>query len=122
MLAVNKAIAETSEQSYKVSVLQAKGLLDAEVCTEKLRDINARLTELRRERRQLLRNEDIEDVIDAVKRTVSTLQDGPETLPAFDETVCSDLVEKIIVEAQTRIRFRLYGGIELMEELRESRR
>ena len=122
MLAVNKAIADTSEQSYKVSMLQAKGILDADACTEKLRDINARLTELRRERRRLLKNEDIGDVINAVKRTVSAVQDGPETLFAFDETIFSDLVEKIIAEAQTRIRFRLYGGIELTEELRESRR
>ena len=41
MLAVNKAIAGASEQSYNVTTLQTRGLLDADVCTAKLRDINA---------------------------------------------------------------------------------
>ena len=31
----------------------------------------------------------------------------------------ADLVEKITVDSQTRIRFRLYGGMELTEQLRE---
>lgn len=122
MLAVNKAIADTTEQSYKVSQLRAKGLLDESACTTKLLDINSKLTELRRERRQLLKNEDIEDVIDALHQTVNTLHAGPENLDDFDETLFADLVEKIIAESQTCIRFRLYGGIEFKEQLREVRR
>ena len=118
MLAINRAIADTSEQSYKVSILQSKGLLDADACAAKLQDINAKLTELRRERRQLLENEEIEDVVDAVKKTVSVLHDSPETLLHFEEVPFTDLVEKITVETNTRIRFQLYGGISLAEELR----
>lgn len=122
MLAVNKAIAEATEQSYKVNQLRAKGLLDESACTTKLLDINAKLAELRRERRRLLKNEDIEDVIDALRQTVDTLHTGPENLDGFDETLFADLVEKIIAESQTCIRFRLYGGIELREQLREVKR
>lgn len=122
MLAVNKAIAEAAEQSCKVSQLRARGLLDESACTAKLLDINAKLTELRRERRRLLKNEDIEDVIDALHQTANTLHAGPENLDDFDETLFADLVEKIIAESQTCIRFRLYGGIELREQLREVKR
>lgn len=118
MLAINRAIADTSEQSYKVSILQSKGLLDADACAAKLQDINAKLTELRRERRQLLENKEIEDVVDAVKKTVSVLHDSPETLLHFEEVPFTGLVEKITVETNTRIRFQLYGGISLAEELR----
>lgn len=60
MLAVNKAIADASEQSYKVTTLQTRGLLDADACTAKLQSIHAQITELRRERRRLLQNEDME--------------------------------------------------------------
>ena len=92
MLAVNKAIADASEQSYKVTILQTRGLLDADACTAKLQAIHAQITELRRERRRLLQNEDLEDVMEALRQTA---------------------------ESQTRIRFRLHGGIELTECLRE---
>lgn len=122
MLAVNKAIADATEQNYKISQLRARGLLDESACTAKLLTINAKLAELRRDRRQLLKNEDIEDVIDALHQTVDTLHAGPETLDSFDENLFADLVEKIIAESQTYIRFRLYGGIELKEQLREVRR
>ena len=99
MLEINKAIASASEQSYKVTALQSKGLLDGAVCSAKLLDI--------------------ESVMDTLRQTADLIHSGPERLERFDETLFADLVEKIIVESVTRIRFRLYGGIELTEQLRE---
>lgn len=119
MLEVNKAIATASEQSYKVSALRSKGLLDEAACSAKLLDIESKLAELRRERRRLLKNEDIEEVMDTLRQTADIIHSGPEQLNSFDEALFSDLVEKITAESQTRIRFRLYGGIELAEQLRE---
>ena len=122
MLTVNRAIAEESERSYNVNVLQAKGLLDAAACSAKLLDIEAKLTELRRERRRLLKNEDIEEVMDTLRQTADLIHSGPERLERFDEVLFADLVEKITAESMTRLRFRLYGGIELTEQIREVRR
>lgn len=122
MLEINKAIAAASDQSYKVSTLQSKGLLDAAACSAKLLDIEAKLSELRRERRRLLKNEDIEEVMDALHQTADLIHNGPEQMERFDEILSAELVEKIIVESQTCIRFHLYGGIELTEQLREVRR
>ena len=122
MLEINKAIATASEQSYKVSTLQSKGLLDTAACSAKLLEIESRLVELRRERRRLLKNEDIETVMDTLRQTADLIRGGPERLEHFDEALFGDLVEKITVESMTRIRFRLYGGIELPEQIREVRR
>lgn len=119
ILSINKAIADASEQSYKVTMLQTNGLLDADACATKLRDIEVKLTELRRERRRLLKNEDIEEVIDALRQTADLIHNGPDRLDSFDEILFADLVEKIVAESSTCIRFRLYGGIELAEKLRE---
>ncbi|WP_242832152.1 recombinase family protein [Oscillibacter sp. 1-3] len=122
MLAVNKAIAEATEQSYKVATLQSRGLLDAAACTAKLRTIECRLTELRRERRRLLKNEDLDETMETLRQTVNIIRGGPERLEDFDEILFADLVERITAESQTQVRFRLYGGIELTEQLREARR
>ncbi len=119
MLEVNRAIATASEQSYTVSTLRSKGLLDEAACSAKLLDIEAKLAELRRERRRLLKNEDIEEVMDTLRQTADLIHNGPKRLDSFDEALFADLVEKITAESQTRIRFRLYGGIELAEQLRE---
>ena len=119
MLEVNRAIATASEQSYKVSALRSRGLLDEAACSAKLLEIEAKLAELRRERRRLLKNEDIEEVMDTLRQTADIIHNGPERLESFDEALFADLVEKITVDSQTRIRFRLYGGMELTEQLWE---
>lgn len=119
MLEVNRAIAEAAEQSHKISKLQASGLLDADACAAKLTAINASLTQLRADRRRLLKNDDIQDTIDALRQTADIIRDGPERLEEFDEVLFDELVEKIVAESKTCIRFRLRGGIELKEHLRE---
>ena len=119
MLAVNKAIADTSEQSYKITVLQTRGLLDADACASRLQSIHAKLTELRRERRRLLQNEDLEDVTEVLRQTADTVHAGPERLEGFDDNLFADLTERITAESSTCLRFRLKGGIELTEWLRE---
>ena len=57
--------------------------------------------------------------MDTLRQTTDLIHSGPERLERFDETMFADLVEKITVESMTRIRFRLYGGIELTEQIRE---
>ncbi|WP_154024779.1 recombinase family protein [Flavonifractor plautii] len=122
MLAVNRAIAQAAEQSHNISRLQTAGLLDADACAAKLAAVSAQLTKLRGDRRRLLKNGDIEEAIDSLRQTTDTLRNGPESLDTFDEELFEGLVERIIAESQTRIRFRLRGGIELAEQLREATR
>lgn len=80
-------------------------------------ELNAKLTELRRERRKLLCNEDIDEQVDAIRLTIDTIRNGPETLSSFDEILFTKLVERIVVDTQSTIRFQLYGGFEFQETL-----
>lgn len=122
MLEVNRAIAQAAEQSHNISKLQAAGLLDADACAAKLNAISIQLTQLRRERRRLLEHDDIEDAIGRLHQTADTIKAGPEHLDTFDEDLFEELVEGIVAESQTRIRFRLHGGIELAEEVGRAKR
>lgn len=117
MLAVNTAIATASEQSYHLTKLHTAGLLDKAALSAKQAELNAKLAELRRERRKLLCNEDIDEQIDAIRLTIDTIRNGPETLSSFDEILFTKLVERIVVDTQSTIRFQLYGGFEFQETL-----
>ena len=117
MLAVNTAIATASEQSYHLTKLHTAGLLDKAALSAKQAELNAKLTELRRERRKLLCNEDIDEQVDAIRLTIDTIRNGPETLSSFDEALFTKLVERIVVDTQGTIRFQLYGGFEFQETL-----
>ena len=113
MLMINKAIAEATEESHKISTLRANGLLDADACAVRMNAISAKLTQLRGERRRLSENEALDETMDAIRKMTDVIKNGPEQMNIFDE----DLVEKVIAESQTRIRFRLCGGLELAEQL-----
>ena len=122
MLEVNRAIAQAAEQSHNISKLQAAGLLDTDACAAKLNAINIQLTQLRRERRRLLEHDDIEDTIGRLHQTADAIKAGPERLDTFDEDLFEELVEEVVAESQTRIRFRLHGGIELAEKVGRAKR
>ena len=117
MLEINKAIADTAEQEYKLNKLQAAGLLDADACIAKTISINAKLLGLRAKRRRLLENEEVDEVSETNRQTIRELAIGPDKLTEFDENIFKRLVEKITVESNSRLRFRLYGGIELPEDI-----
>lgn len=119
MLAVNKAIAEASDQSYKVSALQSKGVLDTSAGAAKLRELDGRLAELRKERRRLLKEDDLEEALDAFRQTVNKIHSGPDRLKGFDEALFAGLVEKVTAESRSRVHFHLRGGIELAERVQE---
>ena len=117
MLEVNRAIAQATEQNYKISKLRASGLLDADACAAKLAALDAQLTQLRAKRRRLLRNDDISEMADALRQTVETLHQGPEQMDEFDEELFNEMVEKIAVDIDHVLRFRLRGGFDVAEPL-----
>ena len=120
MLAINRAIAEATEESHKISTLRANGLLDADACAVRMNAISAKLTQLRGQRRRLAENEVMDDVVDALRKVYQTVLDGPEEPDDLDDGLLEGIVEKITAESQSALRFHLYGGLELTERLEMS--
>ena len=48
---------------------------------------------------------------------IEALEAGPDFLDAFDGELFRELVDKIIVESNDRLRFRLANGLELTEPI-----
>ena len=122
MLEINRAIAQATEQNYKISRLRSSGLLDDDACSAKLAALEAQLTQLRAKRRRLLKNDDISEAAEALRQTLDILHQGPERLDEFDEELFNEMVEKITVDTDHVLRFRLRGGFDVAEPLwRETR-
>ena len=119
---ISRTIAQATEQNYKISKLRSSGLLDADACTGKLAALDAQLTQLRVKRRRLLRNDDISEAIEDLRQAVEVLHQGPGRLEEFDAELFAALVEKITVESGHSLRFRMKGGFEVAERLREDRK
>ena len=54
---------------------------------------------------------------DQLYRQLETLEAAPEFLDTFDQELFREIVDKIIVESNERLRFRLINGLELTENI-----
>lgn len=65
---------------------------------------------------------DGDDTISQTQELLEILEAGPDFLEDFDAELFGELVNKIIVESNERIRFRLKNGLELGETIERTRR
>ena len=76
---------------------------------------------LKQEKARLL-DTDSDDLADRTRDLMDALTDGPDFLDGFDAELFDALVEKIIVDSNERLRFRLKNGLELLEQIERTRR
>ena len=58
-----------------------------------------------------------DQTIQQTQELVEALEAGPDFLDAFDGELFRELVDKIIVESNDHLRFRLINGLELTEPI-----
>ena len=76
---------------------------------------------LKQEKARLL-DTDSDDLADRTRDLMDALEDGPDFLDSFDAELFDALVDKIIVDSNERLRFRLKNGLELTEQIERTRR
>ena len=76
---------------------------------------------LKQEKARLL-DTDSDDLADRTRDLMDALTDGPYFLDSFDAELFDALVEKISVDSNERLRFRLKNSLELLEQIERTRR
>ena len=83
-------------------------------------ELNNKIAELTRQERLLADEED--QSLQQTQELLEALASGPDFLGTFDGELFHELVEKIIVENDQRLRFRLINGLELTEAIERTAR
>ena len=113
---LNKQISDILSQSHDLTLLNKQGLVDPDIFISKSNQLAEQLRKAKQQKETLLKRED-NDFIEQTKCLREVIQDGPEYLDVFDEELFCELIDKIIVESNTKIRFRLKNGLELPESI-----
>ena len=113
---LNREISDVLSQSHALSLLNKQGLVDSDIFISKSNQLAEQLRKAKQQKEILLKKKEI-DVIEQTKSLQGALRDGPEYLENFDEELFCELIDKIIVESNVRIRFRLKNGLELPETI-----
>lgn len=113
---LNREISDITNQSHQLAVLNKQGVIDPDIFISKTNQLAEQLRKAKRSKEILLKMGD-DDLIEKTEMLVEVLEDGPAYLDAFDEKLFCELIDKIIVQSNTAIRFRLMNGLELTETL-----
>ena len=113
---LNREISDILSQSHALSLLNKQGMVDSDIFISKSNQLAEQLRKAKQQKEILLKKKE-NDVIEQTKSLQGVFQDGPEYLENFDEELFCELIDKIIVESGTKIRFRLNNGMELPEHI-----
>ena len=121
VISLNKKISDTLSQVQFLTQLQQAGGVDPDTFISSNNKLNEQLRRLKQEKARLL-DTDSDDLVDRTRDLMDVLEDGPDFLDSFDAELFDALVEKIIVDSNERLRFRLINGLELTEQIERTRR
>lgn len=121
IISLNKKISDTLCQVQFLTQLQQQGGVDPDTFISSSNKLNEQLHRWKQEKARLL-DTDSDDMIDRTREIMDVLSDGPDFLDQFNAELFDALVEKIIVESNARLRFRLKNGLELTEQIERTQR
>ena len=118
---LNKQISELSSQNQMLVTLKQRGLVDPDIFISQSNELAEQLRKLKLQKERLLAA-DGDDTISQTQELLEILEAGPDFLEDFGAELFGELVDKIIVESNEQIRFRLKNGLELEETIERTRR
>ena len=121
VISLNKKISDTLSQVQFLAQLQQAGGVDPDTFISSNNKLSEQLRRLKQEKVRLL-DTDSDDLADRTRDLMDALEDGPDFLDGVDAELFDALVEKIIVDSNECLRFRLKNGLELIEQIERTRR
>lgn len=113
---LNDQIADITRQDRLLTQLKHQGLVDPDIFISRRDALAEQLRAVKLEKERLLESEE-NQTIRQTQLLLEALESSPDFLDTFDEELFRELVEKIIVESNNRLRFRLINGLELTESI-----
>ncbi len=102
-----------------IAVLKQQGLVDPDIFISKTNALAEQLRKLKLAKERLLESK-TDDTLSQTKQIIEVIRDIPDFLEEFDAELFDELVDKIIVEDNTHLRFRLKNGLEFRETIRRA--
>ena len=117
---LDKEIADLCAKQKVLSKLYSGGALSTDSWNAKKTEVEGALQKLRKQRRLLLAEQRGIN-IKAIEKLNEILSDYRQSAE-FDSDIFDELIDKIVVNSNSRITFDFYGGLSLSEEIDETMR
>ena len=118
VIELNKRISDLLCQNQLLATLKQQGLVDPDIFIYKTNAIAKDLRELKVEKDHLICADD-DNSIEQIREIMGSIESCPELLTEFSRDLFAELVDYVIVDNPSHIRFRLKCGLELHEVVEE---
>ena len=116
IVSLNKKISELSSQNQTLAFLKQNGLVDPDIFISKSNELTRQLRQAKLDKEELMDAEG-DTTAQRTRELIALLEDGPDFLDRPDAELMGELVEKITIESNDTLRFRLLNGLELRESI-----
>ena len=116
IVSLNNKICKIMEQDRQLNELNSLGLADPDFYIQRGNELAQQLRSTKLEKERLLEVQG-DDSLRKTRELMETLDAAPDYMETFDAGWFEELVEKIIVNSNTSLRFRLKNGLELTETI-----
>ena len=114
---IDKAIAEINNQIHLLTQLQIQGILDPADFTAQNHSLSEKTRRLRAERMKILRCNEHDDSMVALKNTAEILSDTSLLTEDNTEMTIQSVVSKIIILSASDVEIEIAGGLTFTEQL-----
>jgi len=112
-------IMELIEQGHILSRLVSKGYIDPAVFIERQNAVTLELTAEKKKRSQLLDNNGFEREIAGTELLLELIRKKPDVMEVYREDLFLQITDKVIIQKNGQITFRLINRLELSESCRK---
>lgn len=116
IIEINKRISDIISQSHRLTVMNRNGSVDPDIFIAKSNQLAEQLRKAKQQKERLRIQED-NNLIEMTEQLQGLIADGPDILETFDAELFCELIETIIVQSNTELRFRLKNSLELPESI-----
>ncbi len=113
---INKRISDIISQSHKLTAMNKCGNVDPDIFIAKSNQLAEQLRKAKRQK-ELLRTHKNNGLIEITGQMLEVISAGPDMLETFDAELFCELIERITIQSNQKIRFRLKNGLELPESI-----
>ena len=108
-------IAKLREQNHVLATLVTKGFLSSQKYQEQSAELQARIAKLQKELFRLTSADEEDDTLRQLSIMIDYFENRQEKMTEFEEDAFSMLVDNIIVENRSKLKFCLTCGLQLTE-------
>lgn len=116
VIELNKQISDISNQSHQLAVLNRQGMIDPDIFISKSNRLAEQLRAAKQQKERLLAREN-NHFLEETRNLLEAISTSSDETDEFDGELFCELIDKVVIQNNINICFRMKNGLELPETI-----